>query len=496
MNFLQRLGFNKREAIYLYCGIAFMLLLAIVAIFFHYPNLDEAIIGEWSYRIAKTGKASSFLYEGLHLGYENQVFVYHKLFALVGAGVISIFGFNYYLLRLISVLFYAALILVIYKYLIKATSDTKQAIHVFLTAFFILGLNALVFNQAFVFRPESMMMFLGFCSFIFISRSLKGYKNAAWIAGLLAGTAVFTHLNGVIFVGAGGLVLLIHKRKFEDLVKFALPATLVSLLFFFDINSSEKLHLFLYQWSHEPNLVGAEKNYLLKLIDENQRFFHSIPEILISLPFFVFSIAYRKKIASQYPGLLTFVFSAIVLFGMLSHGKTSKYLLLFFPYMAIIVAYGAVNLWNKGKKNHLILITAMAVYFLANIISLTKYIDYKQPNLMARNREITALIGDKNATIIGPECTIFGTIKNSKIVGMLSYYHYCLISGKDSEKYNPEKFLQFCSQNNYKYVVNDYNTNTDRFWDHDLFRKSSVGDRLGDYKVKFHSNGILILEKG
>jgi len=472
-----------------------MLITTVVVVLFHYPNLDEAIIGEWSYRLASTGKASSYLYEGLHLGYENQVFVYHKLYTFLGAIVISVFGFNYYILKLISIIFFIGLIWVIWKYLTRQIEEIKLRNAIFLTSFFILGFNALIFDQGFIYRPECMMSFLGFISFLYISKSLQGDKKAAWIAGVFAGAAAVTHLNGVIFIGAGGLVLLIHKRNIIDPLKFAIPAVLISLLFFVDINSSEKMYTTIFQWSNEPNMVGAEKNYFIKLFTEHKRYFHGASEILLTLPFFFFSFIYRKKISKLFPGLLSFTYTTIVIFGLLSHGKTPKYLLLFYPYLALITALGLVALWDKSRKSKNLLYIVIAFYFTINIVTLSKDINFRLTNLQQRNRSIVGLLPDKSAKIMAPECTIFGTIETHQIVGVLSYYHYCLISGKDSEKNNPLEFISFCAQNNYKYIINDYHTNTDKFWDKEYFKKCKVGDNLGLYTVFYQSNGILILEK-
>jgi hypothetical protein len=490
-----KMGLTPKELLFFWCILVAILCLSILSILFQYPNIDEAIIGECAYRLAQDGKASSFLYEGLHLGYEQQVFIFHKLFTLLGAGVATVFGLNYYIIKLVSLVFFIGVIWAIWKYLNKTKLEIEIKNRVFLTTIFILGLNTLIYNQGLIFRPETMMMFLGFASFFFISKALHGDKNAPWIAGIIAGVSVTTHLNGVIFMGAGGLVLLIHKRSIFEPIKFAIPAVLVALLFFVDINSKEKVQMALFQWSHEPNMVGAEKNYLIKLFTEHKRFFHGISEILLTLPFFIFSIAYRKRISRLFPGLLSFAYSAIIIFGLLSHGKTPKYLLLFYPYLTIVTAFGLVYLWNKSRKNQYLLYSSIALYIAVNIVILSKDINIHLPNLQQRNQTIVGLLPDKTAKIMAPECTIFGTIETHQIVGVLSYYHYCLISGKDSEKNNPVEFLSYCDQNNYKYIINDFQTNTDKFWNKDFFKKCKVGDKLGLYTVLYQSNGILILEK-
>lgn len=80
-------------------------------------------------------------------------------------------------------------------------------------------------------------MFLGFISFYFINS--KNKINIA-IAGIFAGLSAVTHLNGLIFMGAGGILLLVNRRIFDAII-FSIFASFSFGFYFLDIASIDLL---------------------------------------------------------------------------------------------------------------------------------------------------------------------------------------------------------------------------------------------------------------
>jgi len=124
--------------------------------------------------------------------------VYHKLFVWQAVLVVKLLGWDVYVLKSISLVYLVGLIGLSWYYLrYLPVVARQQAFSLYIA---LLLISSLVVEYGFMFRPETMLMFVGFCSWLVLRRALlNGATTAAAAAGLLAGLAALTHLNGIIF---------------------------------------------------------------------------------------------------------------------------------------------------------------------------------------------------------------------------------------------------------------------------------------------------------
>ncbi len=170
--------------------------------------IDDAFFSEQAYWLAKDGVVKTVSLIDF-LGCDVRLFSYHKLNILVGAGLIKIFGWSVTPLRTFTLILYVLFLLVFTQYSMQLL-NTKTLNQQVLIALFFLIVNPLIVLYAFTFRPEIWVMFFGFISFVKLDQSRNSnltVKNVV-LAGFMAGLAFLTHLNGLIFLVAGAVLLI------------------------------------------------------------------------------------------------------------------------------------------------------------------------------------------------------------------------------------------------------------------------------------------------
>ncbi|NTW26573.1 MAG: hypothetical protein HGA37_17885, partial [Lentimicrobium sp.] len=145
--------------------IVLTLLLFAYSLWQRTPDIDDAWIGEHAYWMSQNGFVKSELMHGI-TGQETRHIVHHKIFTLNGALFIKLFGFSLQTLKSVSLLWLGIFLFIFIGY-IKRILGSKSAWFAFLLTI----LNALIFQYSFVFRPEIMVMTLGFVSYLFLEKS-------------------------------------------------------------------------------------------------------------------------------------------------------------------------------------------------------------------------------------------------------------------------------------------------------------------------------------
>ena len=336
--------------------------LLILALLFAYslwqrqPDIDDAWIGEHAYWMAEKGYVKSELMHGITQQHVRHI-VHHKFFTLLGAAFIHIFGFSLFTLKSVSLFGLIIFLWVFLKYQRKYSGRGELWI-----ALLMIAANAFVFQYSFVYRPEIIVMTLGFISFITLERGIKAspatYK---WIviSGLTAGLAATTHLNGLIYLSAGGLLLFIRRKPIHAIV-FGLAALPTLAIYFYDFTREFGPQYWLYQLNDAPALY---KDTMLpgwlwileRPFGEQMRFFHSPKEISFTLLFLFLLIMNFKKIREQQKDHLIYLAILIVSLATLSVHSTSKYLLLYLPVMILIMAhaFAEIALESDGKSKEI-----------------------------------------------------------------------------------------------------------------------------------------------
>lgn len=315
-----------------------LMIFYIASLFFRFPHGDEAILAEQSYWLQKIGFVKSEMFTGFGFGWEFIQYHYHKLFILVGALFIKIFGVSITALRLNVLFAFCLLYYFIYQYL-KINFDDKNKLILYFNVFFIFSIIQYhLFYYSFIFRPEIQVVSCGFISFYFISKFIKEQKLSLVIfAGLFAGLSLLFHLNGLVFVFSG-FFFLIYKSKRKEAIYFSIVSIITSLFYFFNIHNVQEFNHFLFQFTNDPNLHKEDFSILLKLnkiISEHKRYFHSPKEIVLSLLFLFVLITNFKNInlkKSYNKDLFIYTLFVMLFLAIFAHDKTDKYSVLFIPF--------------------------------------------------------------------------------------------------------------------------------------------------------------------
>jgi hypothetical protein len=457
------------------------------------PEEDEAVIAGHSYFLNTLGYVKSDLYGGYLEGkqaWEIRQFAYHKLFVLTGSLFMNVFGFNLYGFKLVSLLFSLLFLAVLYRYLKKFTPD-------FTVPFYLLTCSLLIFNNtyfdhSFKFRPEIMVMCLGFISFYFLECGLRN-KSRYWflLSGMFAGLAAFAHLNGLIYSFAG-ILLLLAKRDFRNFFLFSIPAGIFSLLYLFDIHNISEFQAMLYQFKTDPN-VFDKVPFFIGFLNEHMRFFHSPAEIAFS-SLFIFSLGLNFNFFRKHqPDLLLYLLFLVIGLSVLSHSKTPKYLLNYIPYMSIIIVMSfreIAKLKSLFKlAGGLFLLAFVGIHGYYNITLINQRIDIAKHNQLISN-----YIKEKNVKISAPSVFAFNEILNYTIRGEIAWDHHYYAFHPGEER-SLESYFIFARKNDDKYIIFDKTSNT-RLALLTVFNLPlRINDSLYGYKVLERAQTFIILKR-
>jgi hypothetical protein len=343
------------------------------------PDIDDAWLGEHAYWQAKLGFVKSELMHGI-THQEDRFLLGHKLLSLQGALMIRLFGFSLVVLKSVSLAYLLLFLLLFYWHAFRKLLSPPE----FWFTVLILLVNAQLFDYAFVFRPETMLMAYGFLSYVCLDKALSSPRGGTgWIAlaGVASGLCVSSHLNGVIFVIAGFLLLVVNRRFLPALL-FGLSAIPSAAVYFYDFTSRYNLHFWLYQLHETPAFERPQGGsslwyYLVNLATEQQRYFHSPLEISLTLLVIIPALVTFRSLL-KHRNLLRYTLFLILTLGIFSVHKTSKYLIPVLPYLALIITisfrYFADLVSNKkrrvaGISNHLlagVVLGVLAFYLVVN----------------------------------------------------------------------------------------------------------------------------------
>lgn len=519
------------------------LILYLASLFFRFPHGDEAILAEQSYWLQKIGFVKSEMFTGFGFGWEFIQYHYHKLFILLGAVFIKIFGVSITALRINVFFSFCILYYFIFKYF-RLVLEDKGKLILYFNVFFILSIIQYhLFYFSFIFRPEIQVICCGFISFYFLIKFIKEEKRSdLLLSGLFAGLSLLFHLNGLIFVFAG-LFFLIYKSKKVEVLYFLGVSILISLFYFYNIHSIQELNSFLYQFTNDPNLHKEDFSILLKLnkiIAEHKRYFHSPKEIVLSLLFLFVLITNYKNInlkGSNRKDLLIYTLFVMLFLAIFAHDKTDKYSVLFIPFWLIIISFSIFDILNLAKekvnkKSKIInyaFILVLGLYFLTNIIVISKNI-LVNDNTISNNEKMGKFIlnyngsilnksdievksnyseKDKRITIFTRENFFFNEYKNFKIISLLSFEYFWKYSKntesnktnkvvkselQNDKKADEKDLYEFCLNNNVEYIwIENIKTNSN-FLEIVKFDNYKLGYIYYSYKVILLDNNNVILK--
>jgi hypothetical protein len=439
---------NRSTLLLFFIGTAGILFL--VSLYHRWIYLDDAWFGEHAFQLIKTGRIRSEILQGF-FRYEEKVLTTHKFCVLNGAILIKMFGYSPYVLKAVPIPYLLGLLFIFYRY----STDFK----IFNDASNLLLLILLFISYSFVFefsynlRPEIMMAAMGFTSFYCLQKFLSVEKVIYIIlAGILAGLCVFSHLNGVIFISAGGIVLLINRKLLAG-IGFGIVAVLTSLLYFFDIRGLQDWELALYQFRNDAALSDQNftpSYYIFKVLNEHTRFFHDWREVSLSIVLILVLLLCWKYLKQKAPYLLQYTLSLVLSLALVSRGSSSLYYILYIPFFMVIITIGIDHIfWQGERKWKYVVVIALAIYMIINTVLNIRLISRRE-DLVAVNHAIAHWI-PKQARITTTNYFVFNEIDNFDVQSHEVFYYL-----RKKNKLGPNAdFLDFCKANNRQYIILD-----------------------------------------
>lgn len=434
-------------------------MLVFVASMWHrFIYIDDAFFGEQAYWLAKDGivKTPSLID---FLGCDIRLFSYHKLNIFLGAALIKVFGWSVNPLRLATLLFLLAFLMVYYKFFNE--NKTRFASDSFVIASFFILFNPLIVLYAFTFRPEIWVMFFGFSSYYFIDKSARnGYDPKYIIAGgILAGLAFLTHLNGLIFPVAGFTVLALSK-KWKSLVLFSASSGIICLLYFFDLWQDNHFAMWMYQLKNWPdnnatnylssNFMDFMLNVISKLGHEHQLFFWSDRVWIISAFFVLAVISNIKFLFREHFTLMIYTLVLMVTLNVAGGQIAERFLIYLFPFMAIIIT---IDLKLISGKKALLRKSFYILFLLLQVAFVTKMfvgIFQKNNNHTEISKNILARIPDHNALTLVPYTLVFNGMEDYNLASFKGFEYYQV---KMKHTLTQEEVFERAGSLNIKYII-------------------------------------------
>lgn len=456
-------------------------------------NGDESILAEQTKELANNGFVRSPVFTGMGQGWEISQLHYHKFFIWSGALIYKTLGTSITAYRSFSLL--CLLIIVILFFYIFRKDDSRW--QKFMLSIILLLSGFVFWKYGVIYRPETAVSMFALGSFYFLNSYLnKKIYYHLLLSALFAGLAALTHLNGLSVIFAGS-VLLLWNKKWKNLIVFDIISVAIILFYFIDINTIEKFNQFISQFSSDPNFESDNFSVfapLLKVFDEHMRFFHDLYSSTFSTLFLLVVIASFKYLRKQKTNLLIYFFALVIGLSSVTHGPTVKYMILYSPFMVLIIIYGLSNIINK-KHNNRILTWGISSVFMIFIITNYFYISnniIQNIDTIKKGEFINSNIPVKNVNVLAPAYFYFNQEKNFNIRIPLAY----VIKTNDYKigDFTATDFYNYNRINNNRYIILDKQFSQDEVIMASQYEQLSNNAEIEGYRVIFSDVNLKILE--
>lgn len=416
------------------------------------PHVDDAWLGEHAWYQSKLGYVRSELMRGV-THQEERTLIHHKLLTLHGSLVIRTAGFSAPALKSVSLLYLLLFTALCYWYMVayRALMNRTE----FMLLMILLLAHPLVFELAFVFRPEVPMMFYGFAAFVLVKEAVIRQRRIlllAFAGGVAAGLCFTLHLNGLIFPLAGAAVLAFNKR-YSGAAMFAAGSILAGSVYFYDFTREYGLAYWLAQITDTPFHTRTSNYFswetmIVAFSREHLRFFHSPPESSLSI-LLIFALIMGWRALKKMPVISMYSLFLIIFLAFIAIYKTSKYMVAYLPFIMIIIImiFKERELIKEEPGHKKVFINGFALFFILFYLGIAIWSDVKislkkfDPSV---HRGITLKYftpGAEEKKIAAPMEFVFNEIgRYDGIHGLLLYSQMLKI---DSSYYGPGLFRHF-----------------------------------------------------
>ena len=485
--------FNKRTLLFiLFLGcIAF-----IISMWQRYAYIDDCFFGEQAYWLAKDGVVrTKTIHAGL--GWEERLFVYHKLNIWIGALIIKTLGWSVYYFKTFTLLVYLSFFFLLKKYLQIDRSRFPDL--TYLMVCLLIFINPLTFIYGFTYRPEILVMATGFVSFkaLEMVRSSDS-RSFFWIiiAGVAAGLAFLTHLNGLIFAVSGFFYLIIY-RKYRFLIPYLFSGGIIMFFYFIDLLPSGNIVRFLAQINNWPDDVSgnfhSKTNFIIgvfvKLSTEHQRFFWSDKVFAFSILFFLSVLMAFKHLKETHRPLLIYTAMLILFLNLLGSQIAERYLLYYFPMMALLIALSVLYFL---KQRQFVRLTVVSIVLLVQLGLTAKHwlsIMNENSDFVTVNEELHNAIPSDSEIILAPYTFIYNEISDK----ILTYHTLEYFEVLQKKQFTGADASAYCAKLGIDHIIIDYFPSVDKKVDR-WFEPALSGNDL-NYRIFRKYKGHIILSR-
>ena len=433
--------------LHIYQYILLALLGAICLTFYHRTaHFDDAWFAEQSYWLVKDGWVRSEFFRGYN-NWEDRIYVFHKLFVYAGALLMGTTSFTLTYSKLLTPLFGCLTGFLIWYYGRQQPAEQRL-----LSVLLYFGCGTVI-RYFFINRPEIMCMTLGFASFFFLERPAEGRPKIV-IAGIFAGLAALTHLNGLIYLMAGfgwSFIRLGWRSSIWFSIAGALTLSLYGLDALIDNNINKMVMQFLNDPATQSSLKLTDK--LSVMLKYHQLFFHSHNEIPLTVLALLCILTFRGYLRLSQPIFLYLVL-LICSFWLLSKSNFDFYYILFVPWLALLIAYCLINYLPNVTRGYQLAGKWLVIgFYIVSLFSVGKVLqeNYTQVYIPSYNTQLAQHMPRQHTKIIAPISFFWGQHCNYKIHG-LTYYH--LIERRNGPISLPT-FFNMAARDSIEYIVSD-----------------------------------------
>lgn len=399
--------------------ISFLFYLAYATIF--EPKIDDAYLGEQLYWLLVNGKVSSNLMSGFRdIGIENLWTVFHKGTIYYGYLWSKLFGWSIPTLHMGSIIASFGFLGLLFIYFRDKRNRFTP------NAFLIVASICLLFfyfaESAGRFRPEMLVLFFGFLSYFMLDKYLSDKRVYQLVlAAFSAGISMFCHLNALIIIAAGFILLMLNKQWLKAILFGFIASVVFFVGYFMDVFLLSDFPTFLNQFVNDPALNSSHFHWyspFLKLLGEWKRYFHADVNTVFALPFFLILILSFKHLWKKSRNLMVYMLTMMLILSFYTYDKHPKYLVPLVPFMAILMVQG-ISFISQTDKHGIIRRISMFLFLLyfpiAAFLLSTKIYQVHTSNILKTNQEIGELVGTGNR-IMADEMFIFNEIKNQTYI--------------------------------------------------------------------------------
>lgn len=441
-------------------------------------HFDEAWFAEQAYWLIQSGHVRSEIFEGYN-GWEQQIYVFHKLFIYTEAALMRVLSVSLASSRVLPFVCGLGTAALIWQYCRRFSCATQ-----WLSLLLFFGCGLLIRYFA-INRPEIMYTMLGLACYLMLDRE-PGKPQQPALAGLFAGMAALTHLNGLIYLAAGGLWLLTRKEWRGSLI-FGVVGGLTLSLYGLDALLNGEFAQLEGQFLHDPatqaNFQWKEK--LRVMINYQQLFFHSHREVPLTVLTLLGLLRLRNISGECEKRIVLYLGLLFIMFLLLTKGHSDFYFLLFVPWMVILVAHAATHPlveWSKWQRRagRLLLVGYLGGSLFVFWQELAK--NRSTPYAPSYNAMLAEHMPRKHSLVIAPLSFFFGQMERYQIRGLTTYF----LREKSEGKIPLTRFFAEAHQKRVEYIISDEETNASYFIPMD------APDEIGGYRRVFQDESTSI----